>query len=76
MMTRTELLEAAMTGYQVKMNEFKACLAKIENELRGESPVEVTSQRPAPRKRKMSAAGRKAIAEAQRKRWAKARARK
>jgi hypothetical protein len=61
-----EIKEAALVGLRHRRDELGAQIAELERELRGDQESE-----PAPRKRRrMSAAGRKRIAEAQRKRWA------
>jgi histone H1/5 len=64
------LLEMALVGYQAKRDEVVQKMADIKRQL-GAAPAPV-AERTAEEKprRKMSAAGRKAIAEAQRKRWA------
>jgi hypothetical protein len=60
----------ALAGYQAKREEVVQKMADIKRQLgAGAAPVAVRKGG-GKRKRKMSAAGRKAIAEAQRKRWA------
>ena len=63
-------LQAALIGYQAKYDELTAKMAEIREQLGGK-PARVPKTDAAPRKkRKMSAAGRKAISEATKKRWA------
>jgi hypothetical protein len=59
------MIEAAIDGFEVQKQRIDAQIAELREMLNGshESPA-------AAKKRAMSAAGRKAIAEAQRKRWA------
>ncbi len=86
-----ELLTMAIAGYAVELGKIEAKVEAIRQELRGGgSPIqEVVSKKrgrkpkavasestAAPKKRKMSAAGRKRIAEAQRLRWEKSKAAK
>src|ERR1019366_1458667 len=69
-----ELIAAAVEGYESQKTRIDRKIAELRAILSG-GPVE-TAATPEPatrRRRKMSAAGRKAIAEAQRKRWAEAR---
>jgi hypothetical protein len=64
-----EIVEAAIFGFEEQKRKLDAQIA----ELRGLFPNGHGTARPnapAPKKQGMSAAGRKAIAEAQRKRWA------
>ena len=64
------LLEMALVGYRAKRDEVVRRMADIERQLGAASaPVAVRTGEEKP-KRKMSAAGRRAIADAQRKRWA------
>ena len=68
------LLEMALVGYSAKRDEVVQKMADIERQLRGHAPAPATAPNSAAKpKRKMSAAGRRAIAEAQRKRWAASR---
>ena len=64
-----ELLQAALIGLEHQQEEMQRRIAEIRAQLHGSSaPVGATG---APRKRRtMSAAARKRIAAAQRKRWA------
>ncbi len=79
-MTERELLTAALIGLDVQKLTVEASILHVQRLLDGKpprKPVEFAS--PAPKKRKkrrLSAAGRKAIAEAMRRRWAKVRAAK
>ena len=73
--TDTELLKAALFGYQVQSERLAATIAGIQAQLghRGPGrPKAATngSEPPAPKKRTMSASARKRIALAQKKRWA------
>jgi len=72
-----ELLAAALVGYEQQRFEIETRIAELRRQL-GERPVRVAvgssdGTHPTSKKRMMSAAGRKRIAEAQRKRWAAAR---
>src|SRR5438105_2594573 len=71
-----DLLEAALIGLQQQHSELARRIAELQSMLNGRAPK--TSETSAPtvqRKRhKRSAATRKRMAEAQRKRWAKVRA--
>jgi hypothetical protein len=82
---KSDILEqyAALThSLKLERNQIKARLLKIEAALSGEIPASVTTEPVAkrgpgrPKKRKMSAAGRKAIGEAAKARWAKIHAKK
>jgi hypothetical protein len=72
----TELLKAALFGYQVQSERLEATIADIKAQLGhrgpGRRPKVATngSEQPAPKKRTMSASARKRIALAQKKRWA------
>jgi len=67
----TELVNAAILGMEVQKEKLDAKIAELRSLLTGGSAETAATPEPAKRKRrKMSAAGRKAIAEAQRKRWA------
>jgi len=64
------LLEAALVGYRQRRAEIAAKIAELEQRL-GSDASGSLSEAPARRKkRRISAAGRRRIAEAQRKRWA------
>ena len=67
-------LEAALVGYQRKMEEIESKMSDIRRRLGGSTPaLRTASAVPGlrPRKHRMSAAGRERIAAAQRARWAK-----
>jgi hypothetical protein len=70
--TDTSLLQAALIGYHSQLDEITAKMAEIRKELGGKTAKASAAATPsAPRKkRKMSAAGRKAISESTKKRWA------
>jgi hypothetical protein len=73
-----EILKCALIGFEKRRGEIDAAMAEIQKQLAGRRQHELvpgTSNggspvATAPRKRRMSAAGRRAIAAAQRKRWA------
>jgi hypothetical protein len=68
MKTDSDLLRAALIGYQSELARIKQAMADIRTQL---EPSTAVAAKPAARaKRKMSAAGRKRIAAAARKRWA------
>jgi peptidoglycan hydrolase CwlO-like protein len=65
------ILEAAVIGFEQQRQQIDAKIAELKALLSGGTTQTAATPQPAKRKRrKMSAAGRKAIAEAQRKRWA------
>ena len=67
----TEILAAAVLGFEEQKRQIDLAIAGIRAMLGGGSePTAATPEPPRRKRRKMSAAGRKAIAEAQRKRWA------
>ena len=68
--TRT-IFEAAILGFELQRERLAEQIAELRLMLDGR-PAESTAATPVPKRkrRKMSAAGRKAIAEGQRKRWA------
>jgi hypothetical protein len=67
----TEIIAAAIDGYEVQKTRIDAKIAELRAMLPGGSTQTAATPEPTKRKRrKMSAAGRKAIADAQRKRWA------
>jgi hypothetical protein len=74
--TDTELLKAALFGYQVQSERLEASIADIQAQLGhrgpGRPPKAATNgiEEAAPAKRTMSASARKRIALAQKKRWA------
>ena len=63
------LLEAALVGYRQRRAEIAAKIAELEQRLGSDASGSLSKGR-APKKRRMSAEGRRHIAEAQRKRWA------
>jgi hypothetical protein len=70
----TELLEAALIGYQQKRAEIERKIAELRSQIGGHPAAKPASaaagEAPAPKKRTMSAAARRRIALAQKKRWA------
>lgn len=65
------IVEAAILGFESRKKELDNQIADLRQMLNGGLTSSVALAETAPRKRrKMSASGRKAIAEAQRKRWA------
>ena len=68
------IIEAAILGFESQREKLTEHIAELRAMLNGR-PAESTprSETPKRRRRKMSAAGRKAIAEAQKARWAKIR---
>jgi len=73
MTTDRTLLEAALFGYQHQRDEIEAKMAEIHRLLRTSSAKPapaMAAAAPSQKKRIISAAGRRRIAEAQRKRWA------
>jgi hypothetical protein len=75
-MTDEELMAAALIGLEQQRSETEEKMAELRRRIGGgdarpaRKPAGVDSAVPAPKKRTMSAAGRRRIAEAQRKRWA------
>ena len=74
-MTRidTETLQAALVGCQHQIDHIQARMAEIREALGDKAPRKSGSARTGQARRKISAAGRARIAEAQRKRWADSR---
>jgi hypothetical protein len=65
------LLEAALIGYQHQLDQIESKMAELRSQLGGKSPAAAAKTAAVPgRKRQMSAAARKRIAAAQKKRWA------
>ena|SRR5215471_833113 len=62
-----EIIDAAILGFEEQKRRIDAQIAELQGMRAGSSQTATSSNRP---RRRMSAAGRKAIAEAQRKRWA------
>jgi cell division septum initiation protein DivIVA len=68
---KPEIIIAAIEGFQAQKTKLAAQIAELRQMLSGGPVATAATPEPAKRKRrKMSAAGRRAIAEAQRKRWA------
>ena len=75
MIDHRSLLEAALIGYQYQRDRIEAKIAEVRHELGGEAGSVTLSANPVPavmvpKQRVISAAGRRRIAAAQRKRWA------
>jgi hypothetical protein len=69
-----EIVRAAIDGLTVRKTHLNQQIAELRAMLNGGSPQAAAASEPTPRKgRKMSAAGRRKIAAAQRARWAKIR---
>ena len=64
-----EIIAAAIEGFEAQKSRIDTQIAELRTLLTG-GPGEAAAASDSPGRRKMSAAGRKAIAEAQRKRWA------
>jgi hypothetical protein len=75
-MSDAEILEAALFGLETKRSEIDEKMAELRRQIGGRDgqparkSVAVDLAEPTPKKRTMSAAGRRRIAAAQRKRWA------
>src|ERR1035438_9102694 len=70
-MSDIETLKMALIGYEAERQKLEATMAAIRSQLGGRaSALSTTPTGDSKPKRKMSAAGRARIAEAQRKRWA------
>ena len=70
--TDTTLLQMALVGYEAERQKIQAKIAELQRQLGGRSGRAPTAVADAPAKRgrrRMSAAARKRIAEAQKKRW-------
>ena len=67
-----EIITAAIEGFEFQKRRIDAKIAELRAMLPGgpAEPTAATSEPTRRKRRKMSAAGRKAIAEAQRRRWA------
>jgi hypothetical protein len=65
-----DILAAAIEGFEAQKKRLDAQIAEIRQQLTGGSAQPAATPEPGRKRRKMSAAGRKRIAEAQRKRWA------
>ena len=66
------ILEAALVGYRYKIKELEERIATLRGKSDGarRQPTESQAQPVTKKKRSVSAAGRKRMVEAQRKRWA------
>ena len=70
---RRELLEMALSGHEIRLADIQAKIREIEGALRslwGTSRAQSDEWEAAPKRRPMSIAAKKRIAEAQKKRWA------
>ena len=67
-----EILAAAIEGFLAQKQRLNAQIAELRQQLTGGSPEPAATPEPTRKRRKMSAAARKRIAEGQRKRWAAA----
>jgi hypothetical protein len=70
----TEILTAALENLTVKRQQIDEQIAEVRRLLGGSRNGALALSGPARHKRRMSAAGRRAIAEAQRRRWAEQKA--
>jgi hypothetical protein len=66
----TEILTAALEGFEVQKKRLEDQIAELKATLSAESTKPAASPEPAKRKRTLSAAARKLIGAAQKKRWA------
>ena len=70
----SETLQAALVGYQHQLDQIDAKMTELRSMLKGEAPAGAVLAKAAPAapggKRPLTAAARKRIARAQRKRWA------
>ena len=71
-----ELIAAAIEGFEAQKKRIDGQIDELRQMLNGGHPTEPAMPAPPKRKRRLSAAGRRAIAEATRKRWAAVRASK
>jgi len=67
MQTDTSLLEAALVGYQARLAEIEKAMAEIRKKIGTRGGFTATTPR---KRRDLSAAARKRISAAQKKRWA------
>ncbi|MGA3240984.1 MAG: hypothetical protein ABSG03_32345 [Bryobacteraceae bacterium] len=65
-----DILAAAIEGFEAQKTRIDAQIAEIRQQLSGASAESAATPEAGPKRRKVSAAGRKRMAEAQRKRWA------
>jgi hypothetical protein len=70
----TEILNAALENLTSKRHQIDEQIAEIRRQLTGSSNGASAGPEPASRKRRISAAGRRAIAAAQKRRWAEQKA--
>jgi dsDNA-specific endonuclease/ATPase MutS2 len=68
-----EIIEAAIDGFEAQKQRIDERISELRQLMSGETSTPETIETPGRKRRKMSAAGRKRIAEAQRKRWADSR---
>jgi hypothetical protein len=68
-----DIITAAIDGFEAQKKRIDAQIADLRQALTGNGARGLAASEPVHRKRKMSAAARKRIADAQRKRWAAAR---
>jgi hypothetical protein len=66
----SEIINAAIAGFEVQKKRIDAQIADLRQTLTGNGARGVPAPEPVLRRRKMSAAARRRIADAQRKRWA------
>ncbi|MGA2041692.1 MAG: hypothetical protein ABSH42_20615 [Bryobacteraceae bacterium] len=71
-----EIIAAAIAGFEAQKAKIDAQIAELRETLKGGRTETAAPPEPARRKRKLSAAGRRAIAAAARKRWAAVKAAK
>jgi hypothetical protein len=69
MSSHSDLLQAALIGYQAEIARIEQAMAEIRAELKGSAGA-TSAATPKRAKRRISAAARKRMAAAQRKRWA------
>jgi hypothetical protein len=66
-----DILTAAIEGFEAQKRRIDDQIAELRQQLRGQTPAAANvSEAPTRKRRKLSPEGRKAIAEAARKRWA------
>lgn len=65
-----EIITAAIAGFEAQKTKLDAQITELRETLKGDRTEKAAPPEPAKRKRKLSAAGRRAIAVAARKRWA------
>jgi hypothetical protein len=70
MKTDTSFLEAALLGYQSRRAEILTAMADIERQLGGQASAPITEKAGRRKRQPLSAAARRRMAVAQRKRWA------